>query len=189
MRCDVARAGPIPASPAANTTVALSRLDPAGAVLAMIGAFGRRSESDYVSWMAENFVFESDDSEFRAAFPAGMSRADEHRFATKLFHGGARGPDGPLPIATRIDTSAGTLVATPFDATHVRIVLDHLHARIGLSDGSAIEVMEGHNVMDLVYTRTGWRIQRWQERHGAAVTDEPLAQTTTSHQDSSQTAP
>src|SRR5262249_49687444 len=116
MRCDVARAGPIPASPAANTTVALSRLDPAGAVLAMIGAFGRRSESDYVSWMAENFVFESDDSEFRAAFPAGMSRADEHRFATKLFHGGARGPDGPLAISTPNRKARAPIGAAPAGA-------------------------------------------------------------------------
>ena len=149
------------------------------AVWAMLGGFGRRSETEFVAWMSDDFLFTSDDADFVEAFPNGMTREDERRFAEKLFRGGARGPGGvELPRATRVDTSAGPIFATPVDAegSQARVILEHLHVRITLSDSSIIDLRDTHSVMDLTLTEAGWRVSRWREFHPSSSALEALEQ-------------
>ena len=152
---------------------------PMEAVWAMLEAFADRSETAYAGWMSDDFRFDSDDPDFRASTPNGMDRAAEEQFARHLFRGGKLSPDGrALPTATRVQLSAGpvlaTAVAMPHDQAHV--TLAHLEVSIALSDGSTLELGETRNELWLVRTPAGWRVRRWQETHPAPDALDAVAQ-------------
>ncbi len=166
---------PLPAQPLAGAIGEPQRVGagPLAAVRAMLRAFGAKSGPGFVGMMSEDFVFDSDDPEFRARYPNGMTREDERSFAERLFQGGGRGPDGqPLPVATRVYISVGPMTVEPFDPTRApaRVVLKHLDARIELSDGSVLELGDADHTMDLVLTEAGWRVRRWHERRASPLT-------------------
>lgn len=164
---------------AGNGPSAPAGADPGATVWAMLDAFQQRSESGYVGWMTDDFIFQSDDPDFRATSPSGMSRDAERRFAEHLFRGGANAPDGrPLPTAIRVDVSAGPMLvgAEPRSPGHATLRLDHLRAWIALSDSSGFEVGGTHNDIDLVLTEAGWRVSRWTETHASLRTADSLEQ-------------
>ncbi len=161
---------PIPAPPSA---------DPVGAVRALVGAFGRRSEPAYAGLMTDDFLFGSDDPAFQTSFPSGMSREAERAFATHLFEGGGKAPDGhALPIAARVDTSMGAITLIPLgaDLAQARVVLHDLRVLVTFVDRTTLDLGGTQNVMDLVLTESGWRIRRWLELHATAAVADSLAQ-------------
>jgi len=152
-----------------------SGAEPAAAVRSMFEAFRQRSAVGYVAWMTEDFAFDSDDPDFVAAFPTGMSRADELTFAGNLFRdGGDRLADASRAHAVGVTIEIGPIVALPADdhPGQVRAAVERLQVRITLSDGTSIELGGTRAEIDLVLTEAGWRVRRWHERHGPPAGDD-----------------
>lgn len=158
--------------------VSSSRIGPwsqGATIWEMLAGLAARDPMVYVTAMSEDFRFDSDDPDFRAAYPNGMSRSDELSFATHILVGGAHGADGvALPAAIAVQVSAGPMVAGAAAGSGGRatIVLDHLHVRFRMSDGTNMDLSETRNTFELVSTEAGWKISRWSETHaGKAVAD------------------
>lgn len=135
-------------------------------VWSMIEGFRCRSPEAYVAMMTDDYRFDSDDPAFAAAFPNGMTKSDEAAFATHLFLGGARAPDGsPLPTAGQVLLPSCAVltgsVSPGRDTAHV--VLDHYVVRVALTSGDTLAVGVSRSQLDLVPTPNGWRICRWHE--------------------------
>jgi len=172
---------PAPVFPAVERATSNAGAAAEGTVWATLEALARLSESDYVAWMSDDFRFESDDPEFRAAFPHGMSRADERTFAHHLLGGLESSSDGRhLPHASMINVLAGPMVVTDGPATDgaVRVVLEHFHVHVFFADGSNMDLGDSPSVFDVVLTEAGWRIRRWTERGASGEPDEALADDT-----------
>ena len=139
--------------------------DPVDVVWATLLGFCRRSPSAYVRWMTDDFVFTSDDSDFRARFPRGISREDERVFAQHLFEGGGRGPRGePLPVAVGVALDTGPLLV---DESQTTVTLAHGRVIVPLSDGGVLDFGQTRSTFELTLTEGGWRLRRWTETLGA----------------------
>jgi hypothetical protein len=152
------------------------RSPPESAVWMMFGGLSSRQERLFVARMTEDFLFDSDTPEFRAAFPSGMTREDERAFASHLLHGGKQGPDGrPLPIAVGVDTLVRPMASVSIDSTGTKalVVLDRLHVRFRMIDGTVFELSDTRNEFELVSDEYGWKVRRWREVSSPPRADEP----------------
>lgn len=139
---------------------------PTRAVWAMFEVFSQRNPEAYVWWMTDDFLFASDDPEFRRRFPSGLKRADELEFARHLFQGGGRGPRGnELPTAVQVAFDAG-----PMEEAHAEsngrtatVVTRHYHVRALLEDRRWLDFGDTRCEFELIHTEEGWRIRRWNE--------------------------
>jgi hypothetical protein len=139
---------------------------PDDVVWRMLIMFAEESAADYVSWMTDDFLFLSNDPDFAARFPCGMSRADEDSFSTHLFEGGGRGPGGELlPTASRIVLDAGPMNPsnTLVKGGEASVRVDWCHVRAMLSNGDTLDFGHTQSDFDLVLTNLGWRVRRWIE--------------------------
>jgi hypothetical protein len=153
------------------------RSPPESAVWVMFGGLASHHEWTYVAQMTDDFLFDSDNPEFRAAFPSGMTREDERAFASHLLNGGKRGVDGrPLPIAIGVDTLVRPMASVSIDSsgTKARVVMDRVHVRFRMSDGSVFELSDARNEMELVLGEESWKVRRWRETSHPAPADETV---------------
>jgi hypothetical protein len=72
---------------------------------------------------------------------------------------------GPVLVVS-VDSSTG----------EAHVVLEHLEARIALSDGTTIDLGDTRNVLELALTEAGWRVRRWSETHALPAAEDSLAQ-------------
>jgi hypothetical protein len=165
------------ASRGPTAVTASSGADLAGtAVWDMLVGFLDRSPERYVAAMSVDFHFDSDDPDFRAAFPGGMSRSDEASFATHLFRGGARDcHNRPLPTATHVALSAGPMLVSTDATGAIEVVLDHLEAWIVLTNGDTMRIADTRNRIRMSLTPDGYRVTQWQERHPTQADRDSLA--------------
>lgn len=159
-----------------RSTPTRSEGDPIQTVIAMFDAFERRDAEGWVAAMSQAYHFDSDDPSFARSHPAGFGRDDESAFATHLFRGGKRGPDGrELPTATRVDAPLGSVWVEmrEFSATRATAHVERYAFVISLSDGSSLALEGSDNVIELAREGDAWRVVTWHERVNGSV---PLAE-------------
>lgn len=165
---------PAPAAAPTRPDAGRAPYGPAGAVAAMFEAFTRRSARDFTGWMTQDFRFTSADPSFAERFPNGMSREEEHAFASRLFGAAMKGgPSADSPHVLTIVLALGEIVTLGETAGSAQVVLERPHVRLAMSDGSQINLFGTPQAFELVAEGGGWRVRAWRE--GAAVPAGPLA--------------
>lgn len=171
IECDHIRERPVPAP-----SVRIGPWSQGAAIWEMLAGLSAREPAIYVGSMSEDFRFDSDDPDFRAAYPNGMSRSDELSFAIHILRGGGHGADGAtLPAAVGVQVSAGPMGTCAESAGRATIVLEHLRVRFRMADGTSLDLAETRNTFELVSTDAGWKIARWSETHAAKAVADSLA--------------
>jgi len=178
--------GAVATSHAANATPATSGstrspLAPAPAdagpdavIWRLFDRFEHRDVEGYIAPMADDYRFDSDDADFRAAHPAGMDRDAERAFATHLFVGGGRAANGgALPVAVNVEETVGPMHVTLLedDGSHAVVRIGHYRVRVTFADGSGADLGESDNVVELVREDGAWRVRRWHETPAGAEPD------------------
>jgi hypothetical protein len=156
-----------------------ARGTPVGVVETVLESFRDRSAA-YTHWMTPDYEFDSDDPEFQASFPNGMSIDDERAYARHLFRDEATANDFPLPWATHVEVAVESIDELPAggDTLSARVLLHIQDVAITLSDGSVLDVSDTYDLILLAPTEQGWRIRRWREFMEPTSLQAALADTT-----------
>ncbi|MBI5169126.1 MAG: T9SS type A sorting domain-containing protein [Candidatus Eisenbacteria bacterium] len=161
--------------------VAIADADPIQTVLAMYAAFERRDPDGWVAGMSRRYRFESDEPGFAQRHPRGFGRDDELAFASHLFRGGGRAPDGrPLPLVAQVDAPLGAVSVELRSVGAKRAVahVERLAFRLTFDDGSQVMLEGSDNVLELALEDGEWRVVAWHERVAggeAPVAADPVA--------------
>ncbi len=144
--------------------------DPIQTVIALFAAFERRDPEAWVGAMAREYRFDSDDPAFVRAHPRGFTRDDERAFATHLFRGGGRAPDGrALPIVTQVEAPLGAVSVEMRSLRATRAVahVERYAFALTFDDGSRETLAGSDNVLELALEDGEWRVIAWHERVAA----------------------
>ena len=150
-------------------------LDGQPAIYWMFASYQARSIDSFMGWMTDDFLFDSDDPAFRAAFPGGMNKQEMRTSVTHLFFGGGHGADGrPLPAVEDIQETRGPLLpaALAADSVSELLVVVHGGLRLVFPGGSYADIGATANTFEMVGNRDGiWQVRRWHEAHGTVPLD------------------
>ncbi len=153
------------------------RDSPVAAVRQLFAAYTLRDPELCVESLADDFLFTSDDADFVAAWPHGMTRTDERNFVTKIAFGGTSSSGVALPPVVRMRVRIASFEIEPAsaDADHARVIARGVECEMFTAAGP-LAIEAGDQTFELV--RTGdasesplaglfssgaWRIRAWRE--------------------------
>jgi len=166
-----------PSESAAEAATCDDRDSPVAAVRQLFAAYSLREPALLVESLADDFLFTSDDPEFVAAWPHGMTRAEERNFVTKIADGGRSSTGVALPpvIRMRVRIAGFEIDPAPENAEHARVIARGVECEMYTAEG-LLGIEAADQTFDLVRTAApsesplaglfasgAWRIRAWHE--------------------------
>jgi len=147
---------------------------PESVVWLMFDRFEHMDTEGYVSAMAADYRFDSDEPGFATSSPNGMNREDERLILTHMVQGM---PERHLPALAYVTETLGPMrvsLETTGDG-RTNGVLENYRIQLVFKDSTRMQLGATRSEFELVLTESGWRVRRWHESTRAPVPDTPIA--------------